>query len=449
MIRTVEPGPRTGEAEIPASKSRAHRLMICAALSGRETRIKCRGISRDIAATAACLRGMGFRILEEGDGITVRPGDVNTEQTEVQTWNRPWDGTAERTGAGNAERPGDAEEDAYAVMPCGESGSTLRFLLPVAGAMGLRGEFRMEGRLPERPLQPLWDVLAGKGMRLRREGNRLFFSGKIRPGEYRIAGNISSQYVSGLLFALPLLEGKSTLEITGPVESADYIAMTEEALGQAGVPILKAGNRYRIPAGGYEHADGIRETEVEADWSSGAFFLCMGALSPGGVAVRGLKEESRQGDRRILEILERFGARVSRDGDRIIVCRGTLRGITVDASGIPDLVPVIAATAAGAEGETVIEHAGRLRLKESDRLKTTTEMLRALGADIRETEDGLRILGKPRLRGGRTDSFRDHRIAMSAAVAAALCTEPVAVENAECTEKSFPGFWEILEGMGK
>lgn len=415
MIRTVQPGPRTGRAEIPASKSRAHRLLICAALSGREMTMRCRGISRDIGATITCLRGMGFGIRTGEDRITVFPGS--------------------------------AEREDPSVLRCGESGSTLRFLLPVAGAKGLRGEFVMEGRLPERPLQPLWDLLCEKGMTLSRDGNRLRFSGRIRPGNYEIAGNISSQYISGLLFALPLLEGESTLTVTGRTESADYIAMTEEALEEFGVPFEKNGNRYRVFSGGYARGKDVRETEVEADWSSAAFFLSMGALSPEGVSVTNLKMNSRQGDRRILEELEGFGAKVERLDHEIRVRRGTLHGQRIDASGIPDLVPVLAAVAAGAEGETVIHHAERLRLKESDRLRSTTEMLGALGADIRETEDGLRILGKRRLQGGRTESFRDHRIAMSAAVAAALCEEPVVIGDAECTEKSFPGFWEIWEGM--
>ena len=411
MIRTVTAGSRSGRVTIPASKSRAHRLLICAALSREKTMLHCRGISRDIAATIACLREMGSE--------TVHP--IREIPSEPVT------------------------------LPCGESGSTLRFLLPVAGALGLRGEFIMEGRLPERPLQPLWDVLSEKGMKLSRAGNRLCFSGKIRPGAYEIAGNISSQYISGLLFALPLLAEDSELTVTGETESAAYIAMTEEALQQAGVSIEEENHVYRIPAWGYRQA-GRRlsgKTEVESDWSSAAFFLSLGALSPEGVTVSGMNPDSRQGDRQILEMLKGFGARVQDEGGEITVRAGRRHGQRIDASGIPDLVPVLAVVASVSEGETAIVHAERLRLKESDRLQTTASMLRTLGAEIRETADGLIIRGRDSLRGGRVSSFGDHRIAMSAAVAASACSEPVEIEGAECTEKSFPGFWELLQRLGK
>ena len=419
MIQKVLPGTRSGRAFIPASKSRAHRLMICAARCRQEVSLGCRGISRDIEATAACLGAMGTEVTFSGDLIRLRPD------------------------------PGGTREPVQ--LRCGESGSTLRFLLPVAGALGLEGKFVMEGRLPERPLQPLWDVLCEKGMRLERRGNELFFSGKLRPGAFEIPGNISSQYVSGLLFALPLLEGESMLTVTGRIESADYIAMTEEALSQFGVPTEKLGNRTRIPAQGYacRNGDVPRLLEVEGDWSSAAFFLSLGALSPEGVTALNLDPASRQGDRRIVSLLEGFGARTETGEKEITVRAGELRGQHIDASAIPDLVPVLAVVAAVSRGETVIDHAERLRLKESDRLRTTTDMLTALGAEIRETADGLIIRGKPQLRGGRVSSFRDHRIAMSAAVAASACTEPVEIEDAECTEKSFPGFWETLGGLAR
>ena len=417
MIQKVMPGSRSGSTGIPASKSRAHRLLICAALGNRKVTIICQGISRDIEATMNCLRAMGCGIAREGSRIQVRPAERNPEKSVL--------------------------------LCCGESGSTLRFLLPVAGALGLEGVFRMEGRLPERPLQPLWDLLQRQGMNLRREGDLLHFSGRLRSGDYAIPGNISSQYVSGLLFALPLLEAESRLRVTGTVESADYIAMTEDALTLFGIPYEKTGNEYRIPPWNKDFGNrGIPALlEVEADWSSAAFFLAMGALSAKGVTARNLNPESRQGDRRILDLLKAFGAQVSEGENSVAVRKGELRGLRIDASAIPDLVPVLATVATAAEGETVIDHAERLRLKESDRLQTTAEMLRSLGAEIRETEDGLLIRGKGKLRGGRVSSFQDHRIAMSAAVAASVCQEPVIIEDAECTDKSFPGFWEKLNAL--
>ena len=412
----VLPGPRTGAVSIPASKSRAHRLLICSALSREDSVLICRGLSADIEATCRCLRGMGAEISVRDDRIHVRP----------------------LIPAGS--KPAGPERE----LPCGESGSTLRFLLPVAGALGLSAVFRMEGRLPSRPMDPLADELRAHGMRIRQEGSLLRCEGKLRAGEYRIPGNISSQYISGLLFALPLLEGDSVLTVAEPLESADYVAMTEDALRLAGFRAFREGAVWRVPGNQQGSLSGV--LPVESDWSSAAFFLSLGALSPAGVTVRGMNPASVQGDRAVLEVLRRFGAKVLEDGDTVSVSRGPLKGIRLDASGIPDLVPVVAVVAAAAEGETVIEHAERLRLKESDRLETTASMLRALGADVRETPDGLRVSGySGRLRGGEVSSFGDHRIAMSAAVAASLCENTVLVSGAECTDKSFPGFWETLD----
>ena len=306
----------------------------------------------------------------------------------------------------------------------------------------------MEGRLPQRPLQPLWDLLEMHGMELHQEGEQLGFSGQLRPGNYEIPGNISSQYVSGLLFALPLLAGESSLKVTGAIESADYIAMTEDALSQFGLPLAGEGYDYQIPGGGYPAAFAAGQAlRVESDWSSAAFFLSLGALSPAGVTVTGMDLTSRQGDRRILELLAGFGAEVTAAAEEITIRRGEMHGQRIDAAAIPDLVPILAVVAASCPGETIIEHAERLRLKESDRLMAVSTTLNALGAEVRERTDGLEIIGKAQLAGGEVSSFNDHRIAMSAAVAASLCQHPVTIQGAESTEKSFPGFWEKLKEM--
>lgn len=416
MNRKIVPGPREGTAEVPASKSAAHRLMILAALGSSETRMQIACPGADIMATAACLNALGADITAEDDLFRIRPiiREAGTEEDEC-------------------------------LLPCGESGSTLRFLLPVAGALGARVCFRMEGRLPERPLEPLDRVLTEHGMTLRKDGSLLHCSGKLVPGLYEIPGNISSQYVTGLLLALSMGEERSEIRVTGRLESAGYVAMTEDALKTAGIPPERDGMTWYV--GGKARPVFPAEIRVERDWSGAAFFLCMGAFSAKGVTVRGLDPGSAQGDRAVLDILRQAGAQVSADADGITVCRGQLRGITIDASGIPDLIPVLAAAAAGAEGETRIEKAGRLRLKESDRLKTTADMLTRLGADVRETEDGLIIRGRTSLTGGTVLSHNDHRIAMSAAMAAVFCEKPVTVENAECVGKSFPNFFEIMDSL--
>ncbi len=414
MIRAVLPGARSGSVNIPASKSQAHRILICAALSGQDTDIICRGISNDISATMDCLNAMGSDITADGNGkLLVR--------------------------ASRGLRSGIRR------LHCGESGSTLRFLLPVVGSLGIDCEFIMEGRLPDRPLAPLDSELLEHGMDIEKDGNILRCSGALQSGHYTIPGNVSSQYISGLLMALPLLEGDSVLEITGTVESADYISMTEQALGLSGISFEKSDSGYSIP--GRQRYRLSRELTVEGDYSSAAFFLCMGALSDAGVTVRGLDLNSLQGDRRITDILTSFGAIVSAQGDGIMVRRGGLRGMTVDAAMIPDLIPVLSVVAAASEGETRFVNAGRLRLKESDRLESTFLLLSALGADIEQLESGLIIRGKPRLSGGRSDSFGDHRIAMSAAVAACVCDGPVTISGAECVSKSYPRFWWDFDSL--
>ena len=254
----------------------------------------------------------------------------------------------------------------------------------------------------------------------------LHVSGKLQPGDYVLPGDVSSQYISGLLFALPLLEGTSTLTVTGKVESAPYIAMTLDALSQFGVRPKLENNVYTI-------------SPTEGDWSNAAFWLCAGAVS-GPVTVTGLDPDSLQGDKEVFEILRRFGAKTEQNGTSFTVSPGTLRAIDIDAAAIPDLVPVLSVVAAAAEGTTRIYNAGRLRIKESDRIKTVRAMLTNLGAAVEETADGLLIHGGKALTVGAVDSANDHRIAMSAAIAATLCD--VTVLGAEAVAKSYPKFWE-------
>ncbi len=464
---TLPPIARSGTAVVPASKSRAHRLLICAALFGKPCVLRCAGISRDIEATVACLNALGADICVEGDRIAVRavitrkPADPSPSPSSSSEVSGPELAAASEdfspifaaspSEASPVESPAisasDPElPDAASLLPCGESGSTLRFLLPVVGALGVPAVFQMEGRLPDRPLQPLWDLLVNHGMALRKEGGLLYCSGRLSPGVYEIPGDISSQYVSGLLFALPLLSGHSTLSVSGAVESADYIAMTEDALSLFRVPFEKEGFRYRL-GGQAVSPPAEADFTVESDWSSAAFFLCLGALCRKGVSIRGLNLLSRQGDKKVLDLLAAFGARVTVSEDDVLVRRKKLRGVEIDASAIPDLIPVLSVVASVAEGRTVIRHAERLRLKESDRLKTTAALLSGLGANVRETEDGLVIDGVPSLRGGTVSSANDHRIAMSAAVASAVCDHPVTLQNPDCVSKSFPGFWQIFSAL--
>ena len=412
MTRTVAPGPRAGVIQIPASKSQAHRMLICAALSREPSRLILDGFSADIEATMQCLEALGARCEETANGLSVTPVGVCPAQARLDV---------------------------------GESGSTLRFLLPVLGALGVQAEIRMHGRLPERPLSPLWEVLEAHGMRLQQDGTILHTDGQLIAGDYSLPGNVSSQFISGLLFALPLLGGNSTLTVTGALQSARYVSMTEQALAEAGILTKKDGPVWQI-GGGQRYASPAVQT-VEGDWSNAAFFLCMGALSRQGVCVSGLDPASLQADRAITEILTRFGAEVNIEDDTVTVRRGTLRGITLDAGPVPDLVPVVSVLAALCAGETRIENAARLRIKESDRLRTTAALIEALGGTVRELPDGLVITGQPALAGGSVDASGDHRIAMSAAVAACGCTQPVTVCGSECVAKSYPAFWDDFTAL--
>ena len=413
MNRVIKPGERCGCVRIPASKSQAHRLLICAALGEKSCEIRCDGVSADIAATIACLNALGAGITVAEDRILVQP---------IREIPR-----------------------GLCVLPCGESGSTLRFLLPVVGALGAKAVFHMEGRLPKRPLAPLDAELRAHGMGIRQEGERLYCDGELRPDAYRLPGNVSSQYISGLLLALPRLPGESSLIVTGAVESAAYITMTEDALRLSGIGFTKNGWEYRIPG---DQKPRLPDTlTVESDWSNAAFFLSVGALSARGIKVMGLNPASSQGDRAVLDILRSFGAEIAEENGDILIRAGSLHGQTIDAAPIPDLIPVLSVVAAGAEGETRIVNASRLRLKESDRLKSTAAMLQALGAEVEELADGLIIRGKAKLAGGTVDACGDHRIAMSAAVASCLCEGKVTVCGSECVKKSYPRFWADWEAL--
>lgn len=410
MLKTLLPGAASGTVAAIPSKSQAHRLLICAALSDTPSLLDCGGMSKDILATIGCLEAMGATILQEGRQLTILP-------------NEP------------AARP---------ELPCGESGSTLRFLTPVVGALSISGCFHMEGRLSQRPMGPLIEQLEAHGMTITQEGDLLYCDGQLQPGDYYLPGDVSSQYITGLLFALPRLDGESRLHITTNIESGAYIAMTLDALRLCGVTIEETADGWRIPGSQIPRLP--RGLSVEGDWSNAAALLCMGAVS-GPVTVTGLRQDSTQGDKKILEILREFGAKVEIAEDSVTVSCGKLRGIVIDAAEIPDLIPVLSAVAAAADGTTTVKNAGRLRLKESDRLTATANLLNALGGQVDELADGLVIHGTGTLKGGIVDAASDHRMAMTAAVCSLICREPVIVPGAECTEKSWPTFWEDLESL--
>lgn len=411
MIKTIDNKPLWGTVPAIASKSHAHRLLICAALADRPTRIRCTTTNADIDATVSCLSSLGAEIEREGEYFSVTPID------------------AVKTGQ---------------ILDCGESGSTMRFLLPVV--LALRGDSFLlgHGRLPSRPLSPLYEELIAHGADIDPMGtNPLGCRGGLRAGDYTIDGGVSSQFITGLLFALPLLGEKSRITVTGKLESRPYIELTLQALRLFGVQVLETvPNVFEIEPSSYRSPV---EVNTEGDWSNSAFWLTAGAFSEKGITVTVLNPDSVQGDRKIVEILRDFGADVSVAGNAYTVrLTAPLHGITVDARDIPDLVPILSVAAAGAVGDTVITGCARLRLKESDRIESVCAMIRGLGGRISTEDDTIIVHGTGTLAGGEVDSVNDHRIAMSASAAAGICTSPVTVTGAEAVAKSYPRFYDDL-----
>lgn len=414
MDRVIKHGVRSGQVKIPASKSQAHRALILSAISQEPVRIILDGISKDIQATADCLQALGA-------GIRIFDGEISVTPIDR-----------------------DKKRDKPCELRCAESGSTLRFMLPLAGAFGAEGRFLPQGRLMQRPLAPFDECLTAHGMKITKTCDSIFFEGQLRSGEYELPGNVSSQYISGLLMALPLADGKSVIRVSGKIESASYITMTQDLLKTAGACV-------EINVGGdatsYEIAGGAplkmpQVFEVEGDFSSAAFYICMGALSEKGICVRGLNLNTSQPDRAVIDVIKSFGADVSVSGDEVTVRKNKLKGVTIDASQIPDIIPVLSVVAAVSEGQTRIVNAARLRIKESDRLESTAALLKAVGADVSELPDGLVINGVKELSGGHVSAYNDHRIAMSAAVAACACRGDVTLSQSECVSKSYPAFWD-------
>lgn len=390
MNCTIVKPARTGSIKAIPSKSAAHRWLIAAALSGLDITEYASGISKDIDATKACLNVIG-----------AAEGKVQLEPEE--------------------------------------SGSTLRFLVPVAAALGIDADFHCKGRLADRPMEIMKNLLEDHGCTMTPQGsNPIEIRGKLTSGEYSLPGNVSSQYVTGLLFALPLLEGDSIIRIEGELQSRPYVDMTLEVLESAGIEIEEKDNCFYVKgAQGYALK---KLPEIEGDWSNGAFWLVLDAVQKmramfGHIEVTGLRSASVQGDREIKRII------------REAMKPGVL---VIDAGDIPDLVPILSilASARTIGCKTYIVNAERLRYKESDRLDAVTDVIRTIGGNIEDLQDGLIIEGVEAFKGGVVDSYSDHRIAMMAAVAAIMSKAPITIERAEAVNKSYPSFFEDYVSLG-
>jgi len=410
----ITPWELYGSVRIPPSKSLCHRALIAGGLSNGVSNIENVVYSRDIEATLNGLTAFGTDVRADRDRLSLKGNNfLNSIKNEID---------------------------------CIESGSTLRFLIPIALLTAEKVTFTGRGGLKSRPLNPYYNIFDRQNIYYSsREGLPLTVQGMLSPGDFEVEGNISSQFITGLMFALPLLDGDSRIIVTTELESKGYVDLTLDILKKFSVNIENnnyrefyiKGNQTYIPA----------NYRVEGDFSQGAFWMAAGIIGKD-VICSDVNIKSMQGDKAIIDIIKEMGAYISICNDKVTARSSSTRGITIDASGVPDLVPVISVIAALSEGTTRIVNAGRLRIKESDRLKAVASELNKLGADIKEMEDGLIIKGKESLKGGTVDSWNDHRIAMALAIASIRCKEPVIITNSDSVKKSYPNFFEHFSMLG-
>ncbi len=385
MDITIYPQKLNGHVQAIPSKSQAHRVLICAALSDQNTTMICPDTNRDIEATVSCLNAIGANIRRTQEGYSICPikEPISTAQ-----------------------------------LDCGESGSTLRFMLPIVGALGVDATIHMHGRLPNRPLSPLWEEMERMGCTLTRPtASTIRCTGKLQPGIYTIDGGVSSQYITGLMLALPLIGPNATVKVVGTLQSESYVKLTQQV-----IEMFRGDKANTFPYHSPAHI------QIEGDWSNGAFFVAANALG-NSIEISGLSPDSVQGDRVCVDLVEKLNIYTA-----------------IDAADIPDLVPILAVTAACKQGAK-FSNISRLRLKESDRVETVISLLDALGAKAVATENTLEVY--PADFGScKIDSFNDHRIAMAAAIAATCASGPVTIKNAQCVEKSYPMFWDVYKQLG-
>lgn len=417
----IYPSKLKGKVKIPPSKSMAHRAVICAALAKGVSRVSNVDFSDDIIATIDAMKALGAVIKEKESYLEIT--GINSQELIVK-------------------------REFQRVVDCNESGSTLRFLVPISLAFEGVTRFVGKGNLGKRPLNTYYEIFDNQGIEYNYTENilDLTVSGVLRSGEYRVKGNISSQFITGLLFTLPLLDGDSKIIITTELESRGYLDLTLSAMKDFGIDIINNNYKEFIIKGNQSYKS--RDYRVEGDYSQGAFFLSADALG-NNINILDLKEDSLQGDREVIDILERMGLNIAKEGYGITGKSGVLSSTLIDASQCPDIIPVLSAVAALSKGTTEIINAGRLRIKECDRLNAVTLELNKLGARIKEKHDGLVIEGVEELGGGvEVWSHKDHRIAMTIAIASTRCKEPIILKDYECISKSYPQFFEDFKMLG-
>ena len=416
----IGPGTLRGTIKAIPAKSELHRALICAAFADRPTEVLldgrpyAAGIPDDIRATVSCLQALGAGIGPSENGFSVGPVRSVPEDP---------------------------------VLDCLESGSTLRFMLPVAAAVSGHAAFTGSGRLPDRPVSELVRAMESHGVSFTADRLPLETHGRLEAGDYEIPGNVSSQYITGLLLAFPLLKEACSLRLTTALHSADYVHITLDVLSRFGVRIAGDGSVYQTEAAETYRSPGT--VRIGGDWSNAAAFLVMGVLGAGNdVTAEGLDPDSSQGDRAVTALLRAMGGSVINEQNGVRAVSSPLRSAEIDIDPTPDLMPVLAAAACGASGTTVFRNAGRLRLKESDRIRSTADLIRSLGGAAEEGPDYLAVTGTGRLKGGTADAGGDHRLVMAAAAASCIADGPVRILGAEAVNKSYPSFFNDFKTLG-
>lgn len=403
----IHPHPLNGKIAAIPSKSDAHRAIICALLSKSKCRISPIIPSKDMQATIGAISALGAKCELCGNVLMVDSSDIKIDGTPT--------------------------------VDCIESGSTLRFMLAVTAALAVSADFVGSGRLPQRPIDEFYNLFKAHGADMSDNHLPLRLSGGLTCGEYKISGDVSSQFITGLLLALPILDGDSRITLTTKLESKPYVDMTIGVMKKFGVIAVEDDKGYIIKGNQQYHCD---EYIVDGDWSQAAFFLCGGAIG-GNISMSGLDMDSTQGDKQIFDIIKAFGGDISSENGLVISKKSALHGCDVDASQIPDLVPIIAVMAANASGKSRIYGAQRLRYKESDRIKSVIAALNEFGVEVSEQPDGMIINGG--INGAKTakiDCCNDHRIAMAFSVMGAYSDTNTQICGHECVNKSYPAFFE-------
>lgn len=414
MTRTVHSAILNGIVKIPPSKSLSHRAILAAALADGESTIENLVYSEDIEATLEAIMGLGVEILKSKHSLKI----MGRSKLESPIW----------------------------PLHCKESGSTLRFLIPFASLVEGPVVFTGEGKLCTRPLDPYFDIFDQQGIRYSYNGKLpLLVEGQLKADVYRLPGNISSQFVTGLMYVLPLLDGDSEIILTSPLESRDYVELTIQVLNHFGINVETVTAEHYIIRGNQHYRPA--RYRVEGDFSQSAFWIAAGLMG-NGLELTELDQNTRQGDKRILEIVDAMGGNLKWENGMLKVTGTKTKGAVIDASQCPDLVPIVATLAAVSLGETRIINAGRVRIKESDRLHAICTELNKLGANIQEEPECLVINGVESLTGGITSGWEDHRIVMSLAVAAMKCDGPLTIEGSDAVRKSYPHFFADFKALG-